>query len=222
MKTLVSEPEAPSLTQWIDVTVPIREGMVVWPGNPDVRVQVIEKRTADGGVSRVSALGFGSHTGTHVDAPAHFGVSSAGVDALPIDALIGPARVVALEDRAAIARGDLEPLGLERGERILFKTTNSRRCWTSDEFVNDYVYVTPDAAALLAERGVRLVGVDYLSVGGRQDGVVTHRILLQAGVCILEGVNLASVAPGEYDLVALPLRIAAGDGAPARVVLRRR
>jgi arylformamidase len=207
---------------WIDVSVPIRDGMVRWPGNPEVRVQRIEKQTADGGVSRVSALSFGSHTGTHVDAPVHFGVSSDGVDTLPIDAFIGRAGVVALEDRAAIARADLEPLGLERGERVLFKTSNSSRCWVTDEFVGDYVYLAPDGAALLVERGVRLVGVDYLSVGGRKDGAVTHRVLLQAGVCILEGLNLASVTPGAYEMVALPMRIEGGDGAPARVVLRRR
>jgi arylformamidase len=207
---------------WIDVTVPIRDGMVHWPGNPEVRIEAIEKRTLEGGVSRVSSLSLGAHTGTHVDAPVHFGVSSDGVDALPIDALIGPARVVAIEDRQSIGRGDLEPLGLERGERVLFKTSNSSRCWTTDEFVGDYVYLAPDGAELLAERGVRLVGVDYLSVGGRKDGAITHRVLLQAGVCIVEGLNLASVAPGAYEMIALPMRIEGGDGAPARVVLRRR
>jgi arylformamidase len=222
MKTLVSEPDPADSGEWIDVTVPIRDGMVHWPGNPEVRIVRSEKATADGGVSRTSALSFGSHTGTHVDAPVHFGVSPQGVDALPIDALVGPARVVAVEERAAITRSDVEPLDVQAGERLLFKTRNSARCWGTDAFVSDYVYVAPDAAAYLVERRVRTVGVDYLSVGGRVDGAVTHRILLGAGVCVLEGLDLSAVTPGLYDLVALPLRIAGGDGAPARAVLRRR
>ena len=217
-----NETEGGDASGWIDVTVPIRDAMVRWPGNPEVRIDRTEKRTADGGVSRVSALALGSHTGTHVDAPVHFGVNELGVDALPLDSLIGPARVVALESPAAITRADLAPLDIARGERLLLKTRNSARCWATDEFVSDYVYVTPDAAAYLVERGVRTVGVDYLSVGGRTDGAITHRVLLQAGVSILEGLDLRSVSPGPYDLVALPLRIAGGDGAPARAVLRRR
>jgi arylformamidase len=221
MKTLVSEPDHGEHGAWIDVTVPIRSGMVHWPGNPEVRVDRQEKASADGGVSRVSALSLGSHTGTHVDAPVHVGVNSVGVDSLPLDALIGPARVIAIEDPTAITTANLEPHAVQAGERLLFKTRNSSRCWATDEFVNDYVYVTPDAARHLAERRVRTVGVDYLSVGGRRDGAVTHRVLLQAGVCILEGLDLSRVAPGAYDLVALPLRIAGGDGAPARVILRR-
>jgi arylformamidase len=231
MKTLVSEPDpvqgAPggSLGDaggWIDVTVPIRNGMVHWPGNPEVRIERSEKVAADGGISRTSALSLGSHTGTHFDAPSHFGVNDTGVDALPIDALIGPARVVSIEECAAIAPSDLERLDLQPGERLLLKTRNSSCCWRTDQFVTDYVYVRPDAAAYLVERRVRTLGVDYLSVGGRVDGAITHRILLGAGVCVLEGLDLSAVGPGLYDLVALPLRVAGGDGAPARAVLRRR
>jgi arylformamidase len=222
MKTLVSEPDPARPGDWIDVTVPIRHGMVHWPGNPEVRIDRGEKATADGGVSHTSALSLGSHTGTHFDAPLHFGVSHLGVDALPIDALIGPARVVAIEDRAAIGQADVESLDVQPGERLLLKTRNSARCWVTDDFVADYVYVTPEAAAYLVARRVRTLGVDYLSVGGRVDGAVTHRVLLGAGVCVLEGLDLSAVAPGPYDLVALPLRIAGGDGAPARAVLRRR
>jgi arylformamidase len=219
---LVSEPDRAEVDPWIDITVPIRSGMVHWPGNPEVRVHMREKATRDGGVSRVSELSFGSHTGTHVDAPVHFGLNSQGVDSLSLDALVGPARVVALEETGAIARADLEPLAVERGERLLLKTRNSSRCWGTDDFVEDYVYVTPEGAGYLAERGVRTVGVDYLSVGGRKDGAATHRVLLRAGICILEGLNLSMVTPGAYELVALPLRIAGGDGAPARAILRRR
>jgi arylformamidase len=222
MKTLVSAPDRGEADAWIDVTVPIRSGMVHWPGNPEVHVDRREKATADGGISRVSALSFGSHTGTHVDAPLHFGVRNEGVDAVPLDALIGPARVIPIDSAGAITRAELERHDVRPGERLLLKTSNSSRCWATDQFVEDYVYVTPDAAKHLIEHRVRTVGVDYLSVGGRQDGAVTHRLLLRAGVCILEGLNLSAVTPGAYDLIALPLRIADGDGAPARAVLRRR
>jgi arylformamidase len=222
MKTLVSEPEPAAPSEWLDVSVPIRDGMVHWPGNPAVRIERSEEVTEEGGVARISTLSFGSHTGTHIDAPVHFCVSDQGVDTLPIDALIGPARVVAIEDGAAISRADVERIDAQRGERLLFKTRNSRRCWTTDAFVEDYVYVAPDAAEVLAARGVRLVGVDYLSVGGPKDGALTHRFLLRAGVCIVEGLDLSAVAPGSYDLVALPIRVADGDGAPARALLRRR
>jgi arylformamidase len=222
MKTLVSEPEPAPPGEWLDVSVPIRDGMVHWPGNPAVRIERNEEVTEEGGVARVSTLSFGSHTGTHIDAPVHFGVSDQGVDTLPIDALIGPARVVAIEDGAAITRADVERIDAQRGERLLFKTRNSSRCWRTDAFVEDYAYVAPDAAEVLAARGVRLVGVDYLSVGGRKDGALTHRFLLKAGVCIVEGLDLSAVAPGSYDLVALPIRFAGGDGAPARALLRRR
>jgi arylformamidase len=207
---------------WIDVSVPIRTGMVRWPGSPPVTCELREKKRPDGGLSRDSLLSFGSHTGTHLDAPYHFDVSHLGVDALPLDALIGVARVVCIEDTTAVQPAELEPLEIECGERLLFKTRNSSRCWATDEFVPDYVYVTPDAATYLVERRVRTVGVDYLSVGGRVNGAITHRILLEAGVCIVEGLDLSRVAPGAYDFVALPLRIRGGDGAPARAVLRRR
>jgi arylformamidase len=212
-----AEPQA-----WIDISVPIRTGMVHWPGDEPVICELREKKRADGGVSRVSRLSFGSHCGTHVDAPYHFDVGDLGVDALPFDALIGVARVVSIEDDAAVHRTELEALGIQRGERLLFRTRNSLRCWATDEFVHDYVYVTPDAATFHVERGVRTVGVDYLSVGGRVDGAITHRVLLEAGVCIVEGLDLSRVTPGEYDFVALPLRISGGDGAPARAALRPR
>jgi arylformamidase len=170
---------------------------------------------------RVSRLSLGVHTGTHVDAPNHFDVPGGGVDALPLGALLGAARVVAVQGKT-IDRADVESLDLQAGDRVLFKTSNSARCWTTDEFVADYVYVTEDAARHLASRRVGLVGVDYLSLGGPVDGVRAHRVLFEAGVCILEGLDLRGVAAGDFDLVALPLLIPGSDGAPARVLLRPR
>lgn len=208
------------MTAWIDVTVPIRHGMVHWPDNPGVALETFEEMH-EGGICRVTSLSLGAHTGTHVDAPNHFDVPGGGVDALPIDGLVGEARVVAVRGKT-VDRPALEPLQLSSGERILFKTSNSERCWSADEFVPDYVYVTLAAAELLVERGVRTVGVDYLSLGGPTDGAATHRLLLEAGVCILEGLDLRRVEPGSYDLVALPMLIPDCDGAPTRVLLRSR
>jgi arylformamidase len=207
------------MAEWIDVTVPIRSGMVHWPDNPPVHLESAE-HVHESGICRVSRLSLGVHTGTHFDAPNHFGVPGGGVDALPIDAFVGEARVLEISS-PRVDRGDLADREIARGERLLFKTNNSRRCWATDEFVPDYVYVTEEAATYLATRGVRTVGVDYLSLGGPDDGAAAHRRLLEAGVCILEGLDLRHVREGLYELIALPLLIPDSDGAPARVLLRR-
>jgi arylformamidase len=206
------------MAAWIDVTVPIRRGMVHWPGNPGVQIESTEE-DLQGVPCRVSRLSLGVHTGTHVDAPVHFAVPGGGVEALPLRNLIGVARVVAIRS-PRIDRADLEPLGIRAEERVLFKTSNSDRCWDTDDFVPDYAYVTSAAAQLLARAPVWTLGVDYLSVGGPDDGAATHRLLLEAGVCIIEGLDLRRVTPGTYELVALPMLIPGADGAPARVLLR--
>jgi arylformamidase len=194
--------------------------MVHWPGNPGVRLESTEE-VGEGGICRVSMLSLGVHTGTHFDAPIHFDVPGGGVDALPLAAFVGVARVVAVQG-SAVDRADIEQHDIRAGERILFKTSNSGRCWSTDEFVPDYVYVGKEAARCLAELRVRTVGVDYLSVGGPSDGAATHRLLLEAGVCILEGLDLRRVTPGEVDLIALPILLRGSDGAPARVLVRPR
>jgi arylformamidase len=206
--------------EWFDVTVPVRQGMVHWPDDPAVGVECSETLAA-GIVCRVTKLAFGVHTGTHVDAPNHFGVPGGGVDELPLRALMGAARVVAVASRT-IGRSEMEVLDLQAGERVLFKTSNSSRCWGTDDFVPDYVYVTSEGARVAAARRIQTVGIDYLSVGGGNDGPETHRVLLEAGIGILEGLDLRRVEPGEYELVALPMLIAGADGAPTRVLLRPR
>jgi len=210
----------PRAEKWIDVTVPIRPGMVHWPGNPGVELSSTEEMH-EGGLCRVSELSLGVHTGTHFDAPTHFDVPGGGIESLRLDALVGVARVVAVGG-ATIDRRVVEALEVRPGDRVLFKTSNSARCWTTDDFIPDYVYVTSEAASHLAARGVKMVGVDYLSLGGPDDGVVAHRVLLEVGTCILEGLDLRRVSPGEVDLVALPILIPGCDGAPARVLVRPR
>jgi arylformamidase len=207
---------------WADVTVPLRNGMVHWPGDPAIevtRVLSLEK----GDPATLSAISMGAHTGTHVDAPCHFIEGGATLDAIPFDAFLGPARVLAIEDPVAVTPEELSRHRVRRGERLLFKTRNSERAWSGEEFHEDFVPISLAAAGFLAARGVRLVGVDYLSVGGfAKDGKETHVALLAAGVWILEGLDLSRVAPGRVDLVCLPIRLAGADGAPARVLVRER
>jgi arylformamidase len=205
---------------WIDVSVPVYSGMAHWPDNPPVVVERLLDMDR-GDAANVSKLSLGAHTGTHMDAPRHFLRDGAGIDALPFAATLGPARVIGIRDTHSIKAAELAGYDLRQGERVLFKTTNSARCWGTDEFVEDFVSIARGAAAYLAERGVQTIGVDYLSVGGfREDGVETHAALLGGGVWIIEGLNLAAVAPGSYELICLPLRLLGADGAPARAILR--
>jgi arylformamidase len=207
-------------TDWIDVSVPLRTGMVHWPDNPPVRIERVMD-LEHGDAASVSSMSMGVHTGTHMDAPVHFQRGGIGIDQMPLEATLGLARVIEIRDPVSIQRAELEPKKLQPGERVLFRTRNSERCWQTDAFVEDFVFISREAAAYLAECRVRTVGVDYLSVGGfREDGEATHLALLQAGIWVIEGLNLSQVREGTYELICLPLRIAGGDGAPARAVLR--
>ena len=207
---------------WVDVSVTIKEGMAHWPNNPDIRITQ-QLSIANGDVCNVTALSLGSHTGTHMDGPLHFIRDGQSLDTMPIEATIGPARVIQVRDPESIKVKHLEPHKIRRGERILFKTLNSAKSWQSDAFDENFVYISREAAQYLADRKILTVGVDYLSVGGFfQDGVETHHAILGAGIWIIEGLNLAKIKPGQYDLVCLPLKVLNSDGAPARAVLRRR
>jgi arylformamidase len=205
---------------WIDVTVPIRGGMVHWPGNPEVVVaQTQHLRRGD--PATVSFVSLGVHTGTHVDAPVHFLLDGAPVDSLPLDPLIGSARVLDMDELGRIRPSDLEDRDIRAGERLLFKTRNSRFWKSSGDFRPDYTCLTPEAARWLVQRGVRTVGIDYLSVAPMDEAPETHEPLLAAGICVIEGLDLSAVEPGVYDLICLPLRLEGLDGAPARVILRK-
>jgi arylformamidase len=201
----------------IDITVPIRPGMIVYEGDPEVHLERALSIT-EGATANVSRLDFGIHTGTHVDAPVHFIEGAAGAEALPLDVLIGDAYVVdATGVQGVLDEATMEELDFpENAERLIFKTPNSR-LWDLDEFSHDFVRLTGGGARYLLGRAVRLVGIDYLSIGDEE----AHVELLRAGVVPLEGLDLRSVEPGPYRLVCLPLRIVGADGAPARVVLFR-
>ncbi len=209
-------------SKWIDITFPIRSGMVHWPGNPPV---VLERamKMEEGAVCNVTNMSLGAHTGTHMDGPRHFIRDGRGLDQLPFEATIGPCRVIEIRDKVSIKPSELKNKRLRKGERILFKTVNTPRSWRSDEFDKDFVYISKEAAQYLVDCGIRTVGVDYLSVGGfYKDGVETHQILLGAEVWIIEGLDLSKVKPGKFDLLCLPIKMLESDGSPARALLRKR
>lgn len=202
-----------------DISLPIHPGMLVWPGDGEVRFA----RTADlaqGDQATVTALTLTAHTGTHVDAPSHFIPDAPGVDTLDLNVLLGPAVVVDTGDAPAITAAVLAGLAVPHdATRVLFRTRNSHTGALHAPFSDDYVGLSLDGAQWLLERGVRLIGIDYLSVGSSRENVATHNLLLGAGVVLLETLDLAAVAPGPYQLIALPLRLAGLDGAPTRAVL---
>jgi arylformamidase len=206
--------------RWIDISVPLHSGMVHWPDNPPVQIgRMLDMEHGD--VANVSKIAMGSHTGTHMDAPLHFIRTGKGLNEMPLTAAIGRARVIEVRDPESVKPDELQPHGISPGERILFKTQNSVRRWPSRAFIEDFVYVSQEAARYLAVQEVQTVGIDYLSVGGFvKDGVETHQALLEAGIWIIEGLDLSQVEPGEYELICLPIKVEQSDGAPARAILR--
>jgi len=174
----------------------------------------------DGKGWAVENINLGTHSGTHMDAPLHFIAKGKGIDRMPFDATIGPARVLEIKDKECIKIQELKRHHIKIGERILFKTRNSSY-WKNGTFNKNYVYISLEAAKYLASLKVRLIGVDYLSVGGK-DGIETHKILLKTGIWIIEGLDLSKVKPASYDLICLPLKILNSDGAPARAIIRYR
>jgi len=207
---------------WIDISVPIHTGMVHWPDNPPVLVDYM-LHINRGDVCTVSTLSMGSHTGTHMDGPLHFIAEGLGLHEMPLDAAIGPARVIEIRDTESIKPEELEFHHIQHGERVLFKTVNSARGWQTATFLEDFVYISQEAARYLAAVGVQTLGIDYLSVGGyTKDAVETHVALLGAGIWIIEGLDLSQVDAGTYELICLPIKITGSDGGPARAILRKR
>jgi len=206
-----------------DVTVGISPTLPVWPNNPGVELERMNKIEA-GANSNVSRLALGVHSGTHVDAPVHFIQGAAGVETLKLEVLLGPAYVLDLPGIARVTAPDLASAKIPADtQRLLIKTRNSEFWARGDkEFHTDYVGVGADAAEWLVQRGLQLVGVDYLSVAPWKESVPTHTILLKAGVVVVEGLNLSDVKSGMYELICLPLKLVGSDGAPARAVLVER
>lgn len=204
-----------------DISLTISPNLPTWPGDPRPQLEQYESMDK-GALYNVTRINSGVHLGTHVDAPRHFINDGRTVEQLPLEVLTGPCYVVQLPDGVEAITSEV----LERTEitsemkRILFGTRNSK-LWAKGEteFQTDFVAITEDGAEWLVERGIQLVGVDYLSVAPYSDPIPTHLILLKAGVVVIEGLNLSNVMRGFYDLYCLPLKIAGSDGAPARAIL---
>ena len=214
-------------TRLIDFSVPVENGMVTWPGDPAVDI-TRRLDLACGDAATVSALSLGAHTGTHVDAFSHFKPDGAPLHAMDLSRYVGKALVIDIQNPLAVTADELAQhrSDLENADRVLFRTQNSHQPWHRLPFDEHFCHIAPDAARLLADCGIQLVGIDYLSVESYQAQALygqkapTHHILMDAGIYIVEGLYLSEVLPGWYELICLPLSIANADGAPARVLLR--
>ena len=194
--------------------------MLPWPGDPAFRLRRLSDMER-GDVCTVSALSMSAHAGTHVDAPLHYLRRGRSVDRWPLDATVGPARVIVIRHPRVIDVDELRTHRIRKGERLLVKTRNSARK-RPGMFFKDYVSVSPAAARYLASRHLRAIGIDGPSIGPFEDGAETHRILLDAGIWIVEWLDLRRIPAGPCELMCLPLRVVGGDGAPARAILRPR
>jgi len=206
----------------IDITVPLTIEIPIWPGCKGIRITPTMSMD-EGDLYNVSRLNCNLHTGTHVDAPRHFLQNGTTVEQLPLDVLIGPSYVAHLPDAADITAGDLTDLNLPSGiERLLLRTRNSE-LWAAKttEFRKDFVALTYDAAQWIVDRGINLIGVDYLSVQRYSDDSRTHQILLGTDTILLEGINLSNVKSGFYELICLPLRLVGAEASPVRAILRQ-
>lgn len=201
-----------------DISVPLSAALPVYPGDPAVSLQRLATEAADGGAS-VTRLLMTTHSGTHLDVPRHLWPDGLAVDQIPLNRLMGPAMVAEIKEAGAIDDKTLRHLPLHGAERLLLKTGNSS-LWSRSGFCSEYTALNEEAAVWLVEAGVKLVGIDYLSIEPYPASGRVHEILLAGDVLILEGLDLSAVPPGPYELICLPLAIAGGDGAPVRAVLR--
>ncbi len=204
-----------------DISLNLLEDMVIWPGDPEVKIEWMA-RIGEDSHANISELSFGLHTGTHIDVPKHFVDDGWDMDSLDLNVLMGRVEVVEVPANAdLITRELLERMKVESFERVLFKTRNSQ-LWVDNvkEFQENFVALGACGAEYLVSKGCRLVGIDYLSIAPYSDPQTTHIKLLEAGVVILEGLDLSKVQPGAYELICLPLKLAGREGAPARAILR--
>jgi arylformamidase len=213
---------------WIDISIPLGKAI------PELPLEASDENKPRSGVTRffdvekgdkvtMSRMEMDSHDGTHIDSPLHFIKGGSSIDEMPISTAIGPARVIEIHDEKEITVQELKPHRIKRGERILFKTVNSPRVFAERVYKGDYVAITPESAAYLADTGILLVGLDYLtisSINPPENITAVHLAFLTKGIYILEAINLDGVHPGNYELICLPLRLDKGDAGPCRAVIR--
>jgi len=208
--------------KYYDITLPISDSLVLWPGDPPIQITQ-PSNIERGDTATITRISMGAHTGTHVDAPLHFVSGGGSVDTLSLNTLIGDAVVIDATGHSELSATVLKNFKIPLGaKRILFKTENSGH-WARGEsaFFTDYVAISNDGALWLIEHGCTLVGIDYLSIAPFHDTISTHKTFLNAGVIVVEGLDLSSIESGNYHMICLPLKLEDGEGAPARVVLAR-
>jgi arylformamidase len=230
----VSSQMQPDVSGWIDISIPFRHKMLHFPDGPAPTVIRLRDHNR-GDNTTTSDLHCVTHTGTHIDAPLHFIRNGNTIDKMPLDTTIGLARVIEIRDPESIKIEELADYNIQKGERILFKTLNSSRVYNSNEFSFKFVYIVPEAAEYLVERGIRLIGFDYIVIAVWEtekdypsnaeyldkSGIHrVHRTFLKNNVYILEGINLSGVKAGQYELIALPIRLENGDAGLTRAILR--
>jgi len=210
------------LKELIDISIPLKNGMVCWPGSPGFTItRILEMVKGD--VANGSQINTDVHIGTHIDAPWHSIPDGVTIEQLSLDVLIGPAYVLRLPDISEINGEILGKANVPQGtQRLLFHTRNSS-IWNSNdnEFRKDFVALTMDGAEWIAKKGIKLVGIDYLSIQPFGESMEIHNVMLKEGIIIVEGLNLSGVEQGHYELMCLPLRIVGAEGSPARAVLRK-
>jgi len=210
-------------SEWIDISYPIEDGMLYWPQEPEppsitTRSSTVEEE----GTVTMTEMVMNTHHGTHVDSPRHFMPDGITIDEMPLDTIMGPARIIEIKDKELVRPEELESHDIQPGERILFKTVNSSY-YRRGEFVEDFVHLRSEAASFLREKRISVVGIDYLAIGSFKDRlelIRVHRILLSSGIWIIEALDLSNVTQGRYEIICLPVRIAQGDAAQARAIVR--
>jgi len=194
--------------------------MITWPGDSKVNIGR-EMEIARGDTANLTHLDMSAHTGTHMDAPLHFMENGKDISRMPLSAVIGEVRVLEINGVDVIGTEDLKRHEIKKDERILFKTKNSDLNWYDEPFNENFVHLSTEAAEYLANLKVQMVGIDYLSISGyKKNEARVHKAILQAGIWVIEGLNLTGINPGRYELVCLPLKILGGDGAPARAIIK--
>lgn len=209
-------------SQWIDISYPLSEEMLFWPQDPVPPNVKTNRMESEYGTITMSQMTINSHHGTHVDAPRHFFADGTTIDHMPLETIMGPARVIEIKDSDTIKPEELAQHDLQSGERILLKTVNSTY-YRSGRFVEDFVHITDAAAHFLAEKKIAVIGIDYLAVGSFKDRsslIQVHRTLLGSGIWIVEALDLSRVTPGRYEIICLPLNIKEGDAGQARAIVR--
>ena len=207
------------MSDWIDITVPLFNGVVGWPGDPAFRAERLYDMQ-HGDEYHLSTISTTAHIGTHMDAPLHFVDGAVSIDEAPLSVLIGPARVIAIANPVVVTRQELEAAAIQPGERILLRTRNSDTDWTAAPFNEQYIALDTEAAVYLASVKPALVGIDYLSIANYTSAAPVHQAILGAGIWVVEGLDLSRTPPGGYELVCLPLKLRGAEGSPARAAVR--